>query len=599
MLQYSLERHLKDHKVIVENIQDLLITKILEESEANESESDSKIFALIGNMKDLGRMSTTLLKYINRISDDELASHLIRTILHHKRVDEVPIEQIEQLKTYLSDISLYANIGKAISMIEFLPYDAWTKVMEMNRVAPERLLSSLIERNQYELCYQWLQTVSLQAVVIKPQFIDLFMDKITYNSDNNDEHFIKVCEMLLKFIVVRMDSTFLLRLRNRKLLQYIVDFLMNNSTDYNQVYKNYKIALCIFETIDDTKEVDSLWNLVEMPLLIVEQYILNSKFQTLSKILSAIRPLLKNDECKLCSKTLDNLSENAESLKEHTDDTSIHSSQINYREHSTSIQCIDYILRVYAGKALDFRIGNGDLMAENISSPKEDGEETSSLTFIIPREAPEKTNWIKDVEASHCMCCKKSVFTMLTRRHHCRRCGRVICHTCSTKRLFIPKLYENILVRVCDDCFRQTNEAQTMNVENVTNEPIESVMSSMSTVSTSAETHELPIGRRDGWTYRFSGHLKHDNLLRGEFAFEYAPSASLCLNLLSLHTPGQMCCDFLLSYCKKFEALLKPLKPGQSNPEVDYAFVTRILYCLSFAAKVMHLVLLITCVGRN
>lgn len=119
MLQYSLERHLKDHKVIVENIQDLLITKILEESEANESGSDSKIFALIGNMKDLGRMSTTLLKYINRISDDELASHLIRTILHHKRVDEVAIEQIEQLKVYLSDISLYANIGKAISMIEF------------------------------------------------------------------------------------------------------------------------------------------------------------------------------------------------------------------------------------------------------------------------------------------------------------------------------------------------------------------------------------------------------------------------------------------------------------------------------------------------
>lgn len=80
-------------------------------------------------------------------------------------------------------------------------------------------------------------------------------------------------------------------------------------------------------------------------------------------------------------------------------------------------------------------------------------------------------------------------------------------------------------------------------------------------------------------------------MLREEFSFEYAPSASLCLNLISMHTPGQECCDFLLSYCRKFEALLKPLEPGQSNPEVDYTFVTRILYCLSFAAKVRTMTL--------
>lgn len=37
---------------------------------------------------------------------------------------------------------------------------------------------------------------------------------------------------------------------------------------------------------------------------------------------------------------------------------------------------------------------------------------------------------------------------------------------------------------------------------------------------------------------------------------------------------------------QKFETLLRPLQPGHLNPEVDYAFVTRILYCLSLAAKV-------------
>lgn len=101
------------------------------------------------------------------------------------------------------------------------------------------------------------------------------------------------------------------------------------------------------------------------------------------------------------------------------------------------------------------------------------------------------------------------------------------------------------------------------------------------------DINQTSISSRIGWVYCFTGNHKHDNMLRDEFSFEYAPSASLCLNIIAMHTPGQECCDFLLSYCKKFEALLKPLKPGHANPEIDYAFVTRILYCLSFAAKVI------------
>lgn len=588
MLQFSQEQHLKEHKTLIEDIQDMLIINILEEVETNDGGSDAKSFALIENMKDLKRMSVTLLKYINQISDEDLASHLIRTILHHDRVHEVPNEEIDQLNTYLSDISLYANIGKAISMTDFLPYDTWTKIMEINRVAPERLLHSLIERNQYELCYRWIQTVSLETVVIEPQFIDLFINKITNHRDHHNEYFIKLCKDLLKLMVLQMDSKFLLRLRNYQLLQFIVDFLINNSTEDIQIYQNYKLTLCIFEIIE-TEEANSFWDIIEMPLLIIEQYILNSKFQTLTKILNTIRPVLKQDGCKVCSTARTETAETTESNKQTIGDTDFsHNCQINYSDHGTSIQCVDHILRIYAGKALDFRIGSGTVSAENTPATA-DSMESSSNTFIMPREAPEKIDWVKDVEASHCMCCKNSVFTMLTRRHHCRRCGRVICHSCSTKRLLIPKIYDNILVRVCDDCFRQhTNEAQGLTAESVECESSKSNEPITSTVSGSADIYEQPIGRRDGWTYRFSGHLKHDNLLRDEFSFEYAPSASLCLNLISLHTPGQDCCDFLLGYCKKFEALLKPLKIGQSNPEVDYAFVTRILYCLSFAAKVIQ-----------
>lgn len=571
---------------MVRSIKDVLITKILE----GEHEDDLATLSLIENIKDLQLMSSTLLKYINRISDEELASHLIRNILLSNRVNEVPIEEIEQLKKYLSDITLYAHIGRATTMTDLLPYDAWTKVMDISRVAPDRLLKSLIERNQFELCYHWIQTVSLQEIEIKSQFIDLFMSKIEENRNNDEESFINVCKVILKIIVQQMDFSFLLKLRNRTLLQYLLDFLIENSTSENHIYNNYKITLSIFDIIS-FKDADTLWDLAETPLLIIEQYILNSKFETLSRILQTIRPLVKGNECTICA----NLPKWDASF---IGDLSLsHSFFVDYKDHATSIECIDQILRTYAAKALDFRIGSGKMISEmgQKSLNKANSMDSLCKTFIMPRETPDKSNWIKDDETTHCMCCKRSVFTMLTRRHHCRRCGRVVCHSCSTKRLLIPKLYENVMVRVCDDCHKQTNEAQTSKTENIPSPTVEksppppSMPLLSSSIAAILETNEQPIGTRIGWMYRFTGDLKHDSLLREEFSFEYPPSASLCLNLISMHTPGQNCCNFLLSYCKKFEALLKPLKPGQSNPEVDYAFVTRILYCLSFAAKVITL----------
>ncbi|MEQ2316201.1 Zinc finger FYVE domain-containing protein 26, partial [Ameca splendens] len=38
------------------------------------------------------------------------------------------------------------------------------------------------------------------------------------------------------------------------------------------------------------------------------------------------------------------------------------------------------------------------------------------------------------------------------RRHHCRRCGRLVCSTCSERKMLVDGC-PGEEVRVCDDCY--------------------------------------------------------------------------------------------------------------------------------------------------
>ena len=47
--------------------------------------------------------------------------------------------------------------------------------------------------------------------------------------------------------------------------------------------------------------------------------------------------------------------------------------------------------------------------------------------------------WVPDSEANTCMHCKKVQFTLVNRRHHCRKCGIVCCNDCSSKKFLLPE----------------------------------------------------------------------------------------------------------------------------------------------------------------
>lgn len=582
----------KRHEELIDRITDQLIAKILEKAL---TEKEEKHYTLIQRIKDVKLMTNTLLQYIGKISDDEMALHLTRVVLLHDRVSQIEPDQKASLEKYLDDIVLFADIGKALTHLP--PHDSWTKIAEITRIVPENLLYSLIERNQFDLCDKWLRITSIPPEpLVKPSFIELLIRKVHDEEITRTESFVSVCKNLLTIMVLQLNTALLMEIRNRELLDYLIDFLIGNSLNPNPIYLNYKVSLSILDVVKP-EEAASLWELISDPLLIIEQFVMNTKFEAVQRIIDTVRTLIQDNECKFCSNVDESdvfakINSNAQLYKQFMSDFSaLKSAYIGHPKNQfTSTECINRLLRIYAAKSLDFRVDEGPIeMASQFSG-------TSSLdslcgTFMMPREPPDRANWVKDAEASMCMGCRRSVFTMLTRRHHCRRCGRVVCASCSSNRLIIPKLYADIPVRSCDDCVRQSAEReqkQSASPQAAAGLAEETqVLPETSFESTGgAEANTSNSTDLDVWIYRFSGHIKHDNLVRDEFSFEYAPSASLCLSILAMHTPGQQVSDFLLSFCRKFESLLKPLKPGQSNPEIDYPFVTRLLSCLSLAAKV-------------
>ena len=62
------------------------------------------------------------------------------------------------------------------------------------------------------------------------------------------------------------------------------------------------------------------------------------------------------------------------------------------------------------------------------------GSLPSGPSFSQPKKAGE--HWMKDGDSKTCMICN-TMFTLSRRRHHCRKCGRLVCAECSKTRMAV------------------------------------------------------------------------------------------------------------------------------------------------------------------
>lgn len=96
-----------------------------------------------------------------------------------------------------------------------------------------------------------------------------------------------------------------------------------------------------------------------------------------------------------------------------------------------------------------------DILRRGLSRAASDGLEEDLGEITGP---PTTAHWKPDMSSRECAVCQES-FTWFFRRHHCRRCGDVVCETHSAR--FVP-LDQNaryhptgMLSRACDSCHQE------------------------------------------------------------------------------------------------------------------------------------------------
>ncbi|GAA6230701.1 pleckstrin homology domain-containing family F member 2-like [Lates japonicus] len=97
--------------------------------------------------------------------------------------------------------------------------------------------------------------------------------------------------------------------------------------------------------------------------------------------------------------------------------------------------------------------------------------------------------WIPDQASAICMRCSDK-FSVTQRRHHCRKCGFVICGACSKKRAVIGHIHPTKRLRVCSMCHLSLLKTEAQEVTRLRGDSTEKIGSDEDEVEGSSEEEE-------------------------------------------------------------------------------------------------------------
>ncbi|XP_033125838.1 zinc finger FYVE domain-containing protein 26-like isoform X2 [Anneissia japonica] len=517
----------------------------------------------------------------------ELLEHCVFQLSADSPLLEFVKQKYKEMQIY-NKISRYAKQYKPVScdlidtneidelVNEMDCYSQWQYIAEQSLAKPKQVLAVILSAHDYETALNWANlhnsTKPLKQVIEKKYLMSLLQEihpniKIYQILEGiDDKHY---CYTLCRSLMLTSGVSLL---GINSVVQFVTTSLADHIApdqlqEFNATRIGVKMLLCMPSRTQPGYE-----HLMSEPLLILEQLIMNADLVVANKVMTVLNEYVdKQPETNGWKKAVDQLVSKYASealiihtIAEHWDDCSLDEEQ----EQSAFPD------------------------ADTMSVVSDIKDESSPY---LPSSPPKKEDWVKDSAVTVCMVCKTETFSMFNRRHHCRRCGRVVCWRCSQLQAVV-KGYGEVPVRVCDDCYRHFIIPRRVSIRQEPSPRRDRSLSGTNLRSADRRlrrsptpslrsAYRLPLPNAPEALFKLKCDTVYNTTVRDEFCYDQAPSTSLCISILDLHSDPSECGSLILDLCRGMSENLRPLKPGVPNPEIDYNLLISMITRLLFDAK--------------
>lgn len=467
-----------------------------------------------------------------------------------------------------------------------LPWATWQELRNESKTNPESILSHILEAKEFALSAQWaeLYPVSEQlSLRLQTEHLLYLLEK-----GQTDEAFQLLEGMPDAAVGLSVCESALDRRPGLASCHFLADYLtLHFQSQVSPSRRRHIHALHLGSKVLlrlPPAARQDYFPLLSDPLLLLEQLLMNLKVDWAEVAVRTLRSLLLGQDAGFTAEDIDKL------LADYASKALDFSCAPRERARSDSVISLqDALMQCPAqdGPSVPFSrvdspaastsstpthtssVHSSDKEKDRSSSEK---KRRSPAKFQPPDQPPARKDWVPDTQQLVCMVCQRERFTMFNRRHHCRRCGRLVCHACSERKMLVDGCPGED-VRVCDQCYDYFHPDSDDELE-----PEEAAGSPPASADALDGFLHLPEVVHQ--QVQLSTNPTENQLLRSEFFYEQAPSAYLCVAILSLHSDQAACGHQLIDHCRSLSRKL-------TNPEVDACILTDIMRQLLFSAKLM------------
>ncbi|KAJ3613738.1 hypothetical protein NHX12_019984 [Muraenolepis orangiensis] len=449
-----------------------------------------------------------------------------------------------------------------------LPWASWQDLRTQSRRDSEGMFSIMLKAQEFQLCREWLQLFP----VSEPLRIELQTQHLLHLLDTGlteEAHQLledvqdvavglAVCERALD---QRPGFAACHFLANHLTLHFQSQMTPSRRRHIQALHLGSKVLLAL-----PPGARQDYFPLLAEPLLILEQLLMNLKVEWAGAAVAILRGLLPGPDAGVGPQDVDTLL--ADYARKALD------FPFAPRERTRS----DSVLSLQDGSTPTHTSSASSTEHEKDRDKDRDKDRASvgrsrrsEAQFQPPQVPPARKDWVPDDHQDVCMVCQRERFTMFNRRHHCRRCGRLVCQACSDHKMAVEGSGEEG-ARVCDHCYAYFYCDSDDELEQA-----EAVGSPGGAEGEDSLLHLPEVVHRQ---VRLSSKPSENQLLRSEFYYEQAPSSYLCVAILSLHSDQSECGQQLIGHCRA-------LSRGLDHAEVDAGLLTDVMKQLLFSAKLM------------